>query len=95
MSASLEQAALPATSGVVGQTSPMKGFVVVLVVERDTDDRDAVARVCHEFDAATLGDLEVAVELASKSAKRQLRHTRSAFAQERQVRARRAAIRPA
>lgn len=70
--------------------------MLVLVVEasQSADDHAAVARVCHDFDALTVADLEVAIDHAARSACRQLRNARAIFVAEREVRSRRAAIRP-
>lgn len=75
----------------------MKGFVLVLVVEASqaADDHEAIARVCHDFDASTIADLEVAIEHATRSAKRQLRRAGEAFKRERDAQARRASFRTA
>jgi hypothetical protein len=78
-----------------GRLPGVKGFVLVLVVEASqaADDHEAIARVCHDFDANTIGDLEVALELAAKSAKRQLRRARDVLRQERDVLERRGQMR--
>ena len=75
----------------------MKGFVLVLVVEAEQakDENASVVRICHDFDADTLGDLEAAITHASISAKRQLRHVGVNLRRERAARGRRAAIKAA
>lgn len=78
-----------------GTLAPVKGFVVVLVVEASQagDDHASIARVCHDFDASSVGDLAIAIEHASKSAQRQLKHASDVFRRERAARSRRTDIR--
>lgn len=70
--------------------------MLVLVVSADqaANDHEAVARVCHDFDATTVADLEVAIDHAAKSAQRQLRNARAIFIAGREVERRRSEIKP-
>jgi hypothetical protein len=67
---------------------------MVLLVESSQvdDDHASLIRVCHDFDASSVGDLALAIEHASKSAQRQLRHHAGGFRRERDVQQRRRAI---
>lgn len=78
-----------------GKLHAVKGFVLFLVVEAAQAEHEhaSVVRVCHDFDAATVADLETAITHASISAKRQLRNTRTGLARERNARGRRDAMR--
>lgn len=72
----------------------MKGFVLVLLVEASQakDDHASLVRVSQDFEARTVADLATAIELAAKSAQRQLRHAEEALRREREAERRRDAM---
>jgi hypothetical protein len=54
--------------------APMKGLILIVVVDEPTnEEKDAVARVCRDFDVTSAEALATELSIAVEQAKRQIR----------------------